>query len=346
MRSTLGCSHTRARISPVQWHLGINSDHQDRRYTPIAHGYESYLGVPWTNAPFCAMDSDGYSRKVAKGPTFCFLLANDTVVEMPLAIENFTSTITRHAVDFIGRQSAAAPFFFFMSYFHVHTPLFTNRTNRGRSAGGEFGDNVEECDDSVGEVLRALERANHSHNTLVLLTSDNGPYQEEGWAKAGRTNVWAPDGTLRGRLKGGKGQVYEGGVRMPGLAVWPGVVPPGSVSSTLVSTFDIFPTVLEAAGISLHSVLPKDYVLDGRSFVPVLRSPDAPTAHDVRAHPPPRHASSRRGASRSLLPALERLSMRGRVACPGDAALLRLPAPRRARRRTVQAVLGHAEMVP
>jgi arylsulfatase A-like enzyme len=133
----------------------------------------------------CAMDSDGVSAQYATGPAFCFLMANDTVVEQPLRIENFTSTISQHAVAFIERQTPAQPFFFLMAYFHVHTPLFTNRTNRGRSRGGTFGDNIEEMDDSVGELMAAVERARLRDNTLVFLTSDNGPYQEEGWENSG-----------------------------------------------------------------------------------------------------------------------------------------------------------------
>ena len=133
----------------------------------------------------CAMDSDGVSAQYATGPAFCFLMANDTVVEQPLRIENFTSTISQHAVAFIERQTSAQPFFFLMSYFHVHTPLFTSRTNRGRSRGGKFGDNIEEMDESVGELMAALERVHLIDNTLVFLLSDNGPYQEEGWDNSG-----------------------------------------------------------------------------------------------------------------------------------------------------------------
>ena len=93
------------------------------------------LALP-ANAQMCEMDSDGVSAKQSISPAFCFAMANDTVVEQPLRLENFTRKITDHAVAFIELQTAAQPFFFFMSYFHVHTPLFTNRTNRGRSAGG------------------------------------------------------------------------------------------------------------------------------------------------------------------------------------------------------------------
>ena len=169
-------------IHPNPGHLGINRHQQDRHFSPIAHGYGSYLGAPWTNAPMCEMDADGYAHKLASGPAYCFLFANDTVVQQPLAIENFTRTLTGFATQWIREQSAATPWFFFLSYFHVHTPLFVQRERRGRSKGGAFGDNVEELDDSVGAVLGAVDATGFAGSTLVIFTSDNGPYQEEGWA--------------------------------------------------------------------------------------------------------------------------------------------------------------------
>ena len=260
-----------------KWHLGINGEKQDRRFTPRAHGYETYLGAPYTNAPMCAMDSDGVSQRYKSSPTFCFMVANDTVVESPLRLENFTRAMTRHATDFIGQQSAAAPWFFFMSYFHVHTPLFSMRQNRGRSRGGAFGDNVEELDDSVGAIAAALREHGFDDNTLVFLASDNGPYQEEGWAKAGRTNLPASMGG--GRLRGGKGQTSEGGIRVPGAVVWPGVVAPGSVSHAAVSLMDVFPTALRAAGVALAP----SYAVDGRDMAPLLRAGGSGT-HEVLLH--------------------------------------------------------------
>lgn len=101
-----------------KWHLGISGNHHgapDFRWSPTAHGYDSYLGSPYTNAPMCAMDGDGRSDKYPTGPTFCFMVANRTVVQMPLVLENFTSTITRHAVDFIRNADASRPWYFFMS---------------------------------------------------------------------------------------------------------------------------------------------------------------------------------------------------------------------------------------
>jgi hypothetical protein len=252
----------------------------------VSHGYSSYVGSPFTNAPMCAMDGDGYSQKVAVGPEFCFLFANDTVVEQPLFLENFTRTITTHATNFISAQTSGRPWYFFMSYFHVHTPLFTQRKNKGRSKGGEFGDNVEELDDSVGEIMAMVDAKGFASNTLVFFTADNGPYQEEGWGRSGRTNLYSPahagtTGKWIGRLKGGKGQEFEGGVRMAGAVVWPGIVPPGAISNTLVSTMDIFPTALAAAGVTL----PAGYVVDGKDMRPVLSSPTtAPTQWDVFLH--------------------------------------------------------------
>eukprot|EP00658_Telonema_sp_P-2_P013189 TRINITY_DN14998_c0_g1_i1.p1 TRINITY_DN14998_c0_g1~~TRINITY_DN14998_c0_g1_i1.p1 ORF type:complete len:511 (+),score=34.21 TRINITY_DN14998_c0_g1_i1:259-1791(+) len=267
-----------------KWHLGLSSkvEGQDPNYkfVPNSHGYDTYLGSPFTNTPACAMDAEGISQKAKNGPNVCFLMANRTVVQQPLHLENFTSTITQHALNFISSATHNQPWFFFMSYFHVHTPLFTNRNNRGRSTGGEFGDNVEELDDSVGEILQAVQVHGFSNNTLILLTSDNGPYQEEGWANSGRTSLYDEHtGALLGRLKGGKGQLYEGGVRMPGIAVWDGVVQPASRSDVMVSSLDIFPTVLAAAGVSLGA----NYTIDGRDMAPVLQGSNQ-SQHDVFLH--------------------------------------------------------------
>eukprot|EP00948_MAST-09A_sp_MAST-9A-sp1_P000949 g949.t1 len=267
-----------------KWHLGINSNDEIGAFSPNAHGYDTYLGAPWTNAPMCEMYHDGRSYLHKTGPNFCFMTANETVVEMPLRIENFTRTITDHAIEFFENSVAwypDQPWFFFMSYFHVHSPLFTMRSNRGRSRGGEFGDNVEEMDDSVGRIMDTLQRLNLENNTLIFLTSDNGPYQEEGWEKSGRTNIYDEQtNELVGRLKGGKGQVFEGGIRMPGAVVWPGHVKPGTVSDTFVSTLDIFPTVMRQAGIEISPSRP----IDGKDMSPILLDQTTESQHDVFFH--------------------------------------------------------------
>ena len=208
-----------------KWHLGINSNKigapQDHRFTPNAHGYDTYVGAPWTNAPMCEMDSDtGTSTKYKSGPKYCFLTHNDTVVEMPLRVENFTRTITHHALEFlseraVAREAALAvgqsvmPWFFMMSWFHVHTPLFTNRTNRGRSQGGSLGITWRRWMTLWGlswvpssTMASPTTRLSSSPATMDPTRRKAGPCRphECGW----------------GRLKGGKGQLFEGGVRMPG----------------------------------------------------------------------------------------------------------------------------------
>eukprot|EP00939_MAST-03C_sp_MAST-3C-sp1_P005317 g5317.t1 len=270
-----------------KWHLGINGngalEKQDFRFHPNAHGYDTYLGAPYTNAPMCAMDGDGISDKFASGQTYCFLMANETVVQQPLRLENFTRTITDHAVRFIDGQSVLQPWFFFMSYFHVHTPLFTERSNVGRSSGGRFGDNVEELDDSIGRITATLDERNFTDNTLIFLLSDNGPYAEEGWDRSGRTNVYdETSGKLLGRLKGSKGQIFEGGIRMPAAVIWPSIVPQGSSSDVMVSTMDIFPTVCSVAGVRLGG----NYTVDGRSMLPIVTENGAAAVsqHNVLFH--------------------------------------------------------------
>ena len=309
-----------------KWHLGINAnperllhapsvEAQDHRYLPSSHGYDTYLGSPYTNAPMCAMDpTTGVSDRFGSSREYCFLMANTTVVQQPLHLENHTAVITRFATEFIDGRSRAAgrgagaarvPWFFFMSYFHVHTPLFTSRANRHRGddgRGGVFGANVAELDDSVGEIVARLDANGVSNDTLVFLTSDNGPYQEEGWEHAGRANVYgggqARGAPLLGRLRGGKGQVWEGGIRMPGAVVWPALMARGGATvSTFVTSLDIFPTALAVAGASL----PPGYEIDGKDLTPLLRSAAAaaaatadvdgrgvvlepPTPHDVFLH--------------------------------------------------------------
>ncbi len=209
-----------------KWHLGLGDKKDKHVHLPSNHGFDSYLGIPFTNMPYC---KQGKEMK-----EFCMVMANHTIVEQPTIYSNLTSVITNHAIDFISRSvSMETPFFFFMSFVHVHTPLFTSPAFTNVSRGGRFGDNVEEMDWSVGQILASLDRLNIRNNTLVVFVSDNGPYLEEGWDEGGRTNG----------LKGGKGQTYEGGIRVPGIVRWPSVVPPRIVSDSLIGSLVILPSL-------------------------------------------------------------------------------------------------------
>ena len=154
----------------------------------------------------------------------------------------------RHATTFIRKAvSAGTPWLLYFADLHPHTALFNHpRFGPGppgpfESGNGQYGQVLREMDWAVGELLNALDELQIERDTLVIFTSDNGPYQEEGWSQSGR----------KGGLKGGKGQTWEGGIRVPAIVRWPGVVPAGAVSSAPVRALDIMPTVAAFAGVRL-----------------------------------------------------------------------------------------------
>ena len=156
------------------------------------------------------------------------------------------------------------PFFLYMAYVKLHTALFTGPEFTNRSGKGEWVDNVEELDWSVGRILDALDAAGVADDTLVFLTSDNGPFVERGHDAGNRGAVHNSAGDLV-PLRGAKGQNWEGGVRVPGIVRWKGRVKP-RVSNQLVSTMDILPTVLSLSGVAI----PGDRQIDGRSMEPLF----------------------------------------------------------------------------
>lgn len=209
-----------------KWHLG----HQPQ-YLPTSRGFDSYFGIP-------------YSNDMSPRP----LLRNTEVVEPTATLETLTQRYTEQAVRFL-RESKNSPFFLYMPHTFPHIPLAASERFRGRSAEGLYGDVVEEIDWSVGEVLRALQQNGQERNTLVMFSSDNGPWFQ------------GSPGKLRGR----KGTTYEGGIREPFLARWPGRIPRGRVSDALGSMMDIFPTVARLAGADLPAK-----PLDGIDIWPIL----------------------------------------------------------------------------
>eukprot|EP00042_Codosiga_hollandica_P058666 m.888254 g.888254 ORF g.888254 m.888254 type:complete len:519 (+) comp59927_c0_seq3:5005-6561(+) len=247
-----------------KWHLGVSNKTHENAHLPRQHGYDSWLGLPFTNLDKC---KDGSEDK-----HFCMVMANNTVVEQPTIYTNLTAILTDHALAFIDNAVAdSQPFFFFMSYVHVHTRLFSSPNFTNVSAGGAFGDNVQEMDWSVGQILDRIHQLGIDENTVVFFTSDNGPYAEEGWSQCGRS----------GGLKGSKGQTYEGGIRVPGIVRWTGHVPAGVVSDELVGTLDLFPTILSLAGVPL----PTDRIIDGLNITSLLLNPTTvPTPHEFMWH--------------------------------------------------------------
>ena len=209
-----------------KWHLG-----RPAQYLPTSRGFDEYFGIP-------------YSNDMTPRP----LMHNTDVIEEPAKLEALTPRYTEQAVKFIER-SKDSPFFLYLPHTYPHIPLGASSRFRGKSNAGLYGDVIEELDWSAGEVLQALKRNGLDNNTLVMFSSDNGPWYQ------------GSPGALRGR----KGMTYEGGVREPFIARFPGKIPGGQVCHGITSMLDIFPTVARLTGAALPS-----NPLDGVDIWPIL----------------------------------------------------------------------------
>lgn len=226
-----------------KWHLGDYS--RQPGFNPLRHGFDQYLGVPHSN------DMQP-----------CPLFRNETQLEADIGTDQarLTGLYTKEALDFI-EESKGRPFFLYIAHTFPHQPLYASEKFSGKSRAGKFGDAVEEIDWSVGEILKTLRAQGIEQNTLILFTSDNGPWYE------------GSPGAFRGR----KGQSYEGGFRVPFIAKWPGHIRPGTVSSEPAVNLDIFPTLLSVAGVK-H---PVDRVVDGKSIEGLLSGKNPRSPHDA-----------------------------------------------------------------
>jgi len=209
-----------------KWHLGRPTE-----YLPTSRGFDRYFGIPYSN--------DMTPR---------VLLKDTQIVEEPAKLESLTARYTEAATQFV-RASKGSPFFLYMPHTFPHIPLAASARFRGKSPQGLYGDVIEELDWSVGEVLRTLKEEGREKDTLVMLSSDNGPWYQG-----------SP-----GRLRGRKGSTYEGGIREPFLARWPGKIPRGKVTPALASLMDVFPTVTKLCGGKLPAA-----PLDGIDMWPLL----------------------------------------------------------------------------
>jgi arylsulfatase len=209
-----------------KWHLGSRP-----QYLPTARGFDHYFGIPYSN--------DMNPR---------VMMRDTEVIENEAPLETLTPRYTQEAVKFI-EASRANPFFLYLPHSYPHVPLGASTRFRGKSPLGIYGDVVEELDWSVGEVLAALRRNGLDRRTLVLLSSDNGPWYQ------------GSPGKMRGR----KGMNWEGGVREPFIARWTGRIPAGRVCDAAISMMDVFPTVARLCGASLPSK-----PLDGIDIWPLL----------------------------------------------------------------------------
>ncbi|MCP5559491.1 MAG: sulfatase-like hydrolase/transferase [Verrucomicrobiaceae bacterium] len=235
--------HGYATMCVGKWHLGDQPE-----FLPIRQGFDHYFGIPYSN--------DMQRKSLPDGANVVPLVRDDKVQE--LLNEDDQSRIveryTDEAIKFI-RSSKEQPFFLYLPHTAVHTPIHPGAAFAGKSNNGRFGDWVEEVDWSTGRILDTLRELKLAENTFVLFTSDNGPWLIKG-----------SDGGSAGPLRGGKGSTWEGGVRVPTIAWWPGKISAGSTCDTVAGTIDVLPTLVSLAGSSL----PAEPVIDGRDMSPLL----------------------------------------------------------------------------
>jgi len=216
-----------------KWHLGHH-----KQYLPLQNGFDEYYGIPYSN------DMQGV----------VYLRGNE-VDSIKINQKYTTKTYTREAVSFIDRNKDK-PFFLYLPHTMPHVPLYASPDFEGKSKRGLYGDVIEEIDWSVGEVVKALKKNGIDENTLVVFTSDNGPWL-----------IFDIEGGSAGPLRQGKGTTFEGGQRVPTIAYWPSKIKPGTVYPDLASHLDLYPTIISLTGSQKNqTTLP----LDGEDITSVL----------------------------------------------------------------------------
>ena len=263
-----------------KWHVGHKPE-----FLPRVHGFDQYFGIPYSNdmgadptmttAPGVVLqriepqpdatpaEKERLEREYPGAP----LMRDGEVIEHPVDQSTLTARYTAEAVKFI-TASKDKSFFLYLAHTMPHVPLAVSPAFRQRSAGGFYGDVIEELDASVGRILATLRALGLADNTLVIFTSDNGPWL----AKKDRAGTAGP-------LRDGKFSQFEGGHREPAIAWWPGRIPAGRTCAEFATTMDILPTFCAIAG------LPKPREMDGQDIRPLLfGQPGAKTPHTIFYH--------------------------------------------------------------
>lgn len=226
-----------------KWHLGHH-----KQFLPTNNGFDEYFGIPysndmWPNHP----TNKNYYPELP-------LFEGEEVVKTNPDQSQFTTEFTGRTIQFI-QKNKAKPFFVYLAHPMPHVPLFVSDKFKGKSEQGLYGDVIMEIDWSVGQIMQTLKELNLEENTLLIFTSDNGPWLNYG-NHAGSS----------GGLREGKGTTYEGGQRVPCLMMWKGVISPGTVNNNLVAGMDILPTIATIAGVPLPQKK-----IDGVNILPLLK---------------------------------------------------------------------------
>ena len=248
-----------------KWHLGNPNDQNDfsPNAFPLAHGFDAWLGTnvshDYSNAKLLKSDPAGTT------PIKGYTEITSNLPSHPDACATLTDRSTEAALAFI-EKNKAEPFFAYIPFNMPHLGIYCSKPFQGKSRRGPFGDVMEEIDDSVGRIRQALEEAGITENTLIIFSSDNGPwinFNNIAESKYGDTRLAVG---YAQPFRDGKGSTWEGGHRVPGIFCWPGTIAPNSVELNPASTLDILPTIFALAGADI----PKDRSIDGRDIRPYL----------------------------------------------------------------------------
>jgi arylsulfatase A len=234
-----------------KWHLGHH-----KQFLPTQHGFDYYYGIPYSN------DMDRGDMPPIP------LMRNEEIIEQPCDQNTVTKRYTEETVRFIETSvKKGQPFFVYLAHTMPHVPLYCSDAFRGKSKRGLYGDVIEEIDWSTGEVLRSIQKLGVDDNTLVIFTSDNGPWLSK-----------KDEGGSAGLFRGGKAMTWEGGHREPCIVRYPGVLPAGARCHEVGSTMDIFTTCVKAGGAEI----PSDRPIDGHDLMPMLTKGEA-SQHETLA---------------------------------------------------------------
>ena len=231
-----------------KWHLG----YQQNKYLPVGKGFDYWFGLPYSN---------DMRRPWVNTDVPLWLYENTKKIEHPVVQETLTTRYTAKAISFIKEQKES-PFFLYLAYAMPHLPVRTSEVFRNQSRSGLYGDVIQTIDWSVGQILKTLRETEIDKDTLVVFTSDNGPWLNLPARMLQEGNQRWHAGSP-GLLRGAKGTTYEGGVRTPCIVRWPGQIESGSRSAEIVSSLDLYRTFANIAGADMPAAISDSYDLSG-----------------------------------------------------------------------------------
>ncbi|KAJ8392295.1 hypothetical protein AAFF_G00076590 [Aldrovandia affinis] len=241
-----------------KWHLGVGPN---RMYLPTNQGFDHYLGVPYSHDQGPCQNLTCFPPDIQcfgmcdQGVVTVPLMANDTIKQQPVSFLDLEKAYSDFATQFISMSARRKqPFFLYYPSHHTHYPQFAGEGTAGKSPRGPFGDALMEFDSTVGNLIQALEDSGVHNNTFLFFTADNGPEL-----------MRMSRGGNAGLLKCGKDTTYDGGMREPAIAYWPGTIKPG-VTRALASTLDLLPTIAALAGAELPRVPLDGFDMSGILF--------------------------------------------------------------------------------